>query len=280
MTLIKTILVPTDFSIPADYAIRYAVNLASLFDASIILYHTFIPFESGFYPLAQSDKENLETEKKLTDRTAKIRDVILKSSKDIPISIYVDRGPITIKLAEFCKKNKIDLIVMGTQGASSIKEILIGSFTAKVMTKAPCPVLAIPNEYKFKMPKQITYATNYGKKDKKVIQYILELNNLFKAKLTILHIDDKKHISTAEEELEKYKKTIELQYKEIPFSYHHILGKDISKALLDQIMVDKTDILVLNPVKRKGIWQHVFHKSVTKKTVCHSLIPLLTIPAK
>ncbi|HEY4618011.1 MAG TPA: universal stress protein [Flavobacterium sp.] len=58
MTFIKKILVPTDFSIAADYVINYAVELAALLDASIILYHTFIRFEIGFYPLTQSIKEN------------------------------------------------------------------------------------------------------------------------------------------------------------------------------------------------------------------------------
>lgn len=280
MTFIKKILVPTDFSMSADYAINYAIELAALLDASIILYHTFIPFESGFYPLTQSIKENLETEKKLSNRLAKIRDAILTSKKDIPILIHVDRGPISITVAEFCEKNKIDLIIMGTKGASSIKEILIGSFTAEVMTKAPCPVLSIPFEYKFKMPKKITYATNYGKKDKKVIRLLLQLNDLFEADFNILHIDENSNNKTAEEKLNKYKKTIEDQYKDISFTFNHVVGKEVSKALLEETLADNTDILVVNPIKRKGIWQKVFHKSVTKRTAYRIHIPLLTIPGK
>lgn len=276
----KTILVPTDFSILADSAIHYAVKMASLFNAPIILYHSFIPFESGFYPLTLSNKENLDTNKILTNRLTSIKDSILKKNPNLSISIHVDEGPEGIRIIEFCKKKKIDLIIMGTNGASGLKETLIGSFTAEVMTKAPCPVLAIPNKYKFKMPKKITYASNYNKKDKKVIQSLLELNNLFKAKIDILHIDNKKHITTADEELEKYKKTLEAQYEHFMLSFNHVIGKDISKTILEESLHDKTDILVVNPIKRKGIWKRVFHKSITKKTAYHISIPLLSIPIK
>ena len=276
----KTILVPTDFSIPADSAIHYALKMAALFDASLILYHSYTPFESSFYPLTISDRDNLDMHKILTDHLTAIKDSILKKNPNLSISIYVDQGQKEIRIVEFCEKNKVDLIIMGTQGASGLKEILLGSFTADVMTKSSCPVLAIPEKYKFKMPKKITYASNYSKKDKKVIQSLLELNSLFKAKINILHIDNKKNSATADEELEKYKKIIETQYKDISFTFHHVIGKDVSDTILEESEHDKTDILVLNPVKRKEIWKRIFHKSVTKKTVYHILIPLLSIPVK
>jgi nucleotide-binding universal stress UspA family protein len=275
----KTILVPTDFSIPADYAIHYALKLAKIFDASIILYHTFIPFESGFYSLAQSDKENLETEKNLTDRIAKIRDVILKSDKVIPISIHVDRGPERIRLIEFCKKKKIDLIVMGTKGASGLKETIIGSFTADVMTKATCPVLAIPKKCKFKMPEKITYASDYNKKDNKVIQSLSKLNVFFQAKINILHIDDADQTPESEEKaFNNFKSKMARQFKEIPLSFQHITGRNIVETILQATLNDKTDILAMSPIKREGIWNYLFHKSITKTTAYHIRIPLLTIP--
>jgi len=277
----KTILVPTDFSIPADYAVHYAMRLAKEFNAFIILYHTFIPFESGFYPLAQSKKENKETEANLIKRLTKIKDELLMSNKNILVSIHVDRGPESLRLVEFCKKKKIDLIVMGTKGASGLKEVVIGSFTADTMTNAPCPVLAIPKKCKFKIPKKITFASNYHKKDIQSINFLLKWNELFKAKINILHIDDGELIPAAEEEVfRNYKKKIEKQCEDISLSFQHIEGKDISKAILHTTLNDKTDILSLSPIKREGIWNRLFHKSTTKATAYHIRIPLLSIPIK
>ena len=44
------------------------------------------------------------------------------------------------------KKEKVDLIVMGTQGLSGLKRLMIGSVVDKVMRASPVPVLAVPEE--------------------------------------------------------------------------------------------------------------------------------------
>lgn len=276
----KKILVPTDFSISADYAIHYAVELAKLFDASIVLYHSFIPFESGFYSISESDRENLEEERNLTNRLDKIKSHLLKSNNKIPVSVHVDRGPKSIQITKFCKKNKIDLIVMGTKGASGLQEAIVGSFTADVMTKAPCFVIAIPLKSKFIMPKKITFVSDYGRKDYRIIQSILELNSFFKAKINIMHIDDINNTAESARAFNKYKIKIENRFTEIPFTCQHIEGEDVAKKILDLTLTDKTDILVISPIKKEGIWNHLFHKSITKTIAYHIHIPVLTIPVK
>jgi K+-sensing histidine kinase KdpD len=203
---------------------------------------------------------------------------ILKTKSDIPISVHVDRGPGSNSLIKFCKRNKMDLIVMGTSGASGLKEKIVGSFTADVMGKASCPVLAIPKKYKFKMPTKITYASDYIKKDNKVILSLSEINHFFQAKINILHIDDDEHASESEAEFSKYKRKTERQFKDLLLTFEHITGKDAAKTILKKTQTDKTDILVLSPIKREGIWNFIFHKSITKTTACHIRIPLLTIP--
>ena len=97
----KTILVPTDFSIPADSAIHYAVKLAALWDASLILYHSFIPFESGFYHLSVSGKENLEAHNVLTERLNVIKNSIVKKNPNLSISTHVDEGLLGTRIIEF-----------------------------------------------------------------------------------------------------------------------------------------------------------------------------------
>lgn len=276
----KTILVPTDFSIIADSAIHYAIKLASLFDMSMIIYHSFIPFESGFYPLTQSEKENLETENILRNRLDKIRTALLKTNSKIPITIHIDRGPESIRIIQFCKNNKIDLIVMGTKGASGLKEKVIGSFTANLMTKSSCPVLAIPENYKFKIPKKIIYATNYNRKDNKPLQYLLDINSIFKSEITILHVDKENNEPQSQKEFNIYKRKVETKHKGISLQYFHISGKKITKVILQKVLNDKTDLLALSPIKRKDIWNRLFHKSITKTTSFHIPIPLLAIPIK
>ena len=170
---------------------------------------------------------------------------------------------------------------MGTTGASGLKEVIIGSFAADTMTKAPCPVLAIPKNCKFKIPEKIIFASDYNKKDNQAIIFLSKWNEKFKTKICVLHIDDGEYtFQSEEEEFNNYKNTIERQCKGIPISFHHVDGKDISKALLHFTMNEKADILAISPITSRGIWNRLFHKSITKATAYHVRIPLLTIPIK
>ena len=170
---------------------------------------------------------------------------------------------------------------MGTTGASGLREVIIGSFTADTMAKAPCPVLAIPKGCKYKMPKKITFASDYHKGDIQTIRFLSEWNRPFKAKINILHIDDGKYAASAQEEVFiKFKRKIEMQSKGIPLSFQHTEGTDISTAILHITLNDITDILALSPVTRKSFWNNLFQKSITKETAYHIRIPLLAIPIK
>lgn len=280
MNVIKTILVPTDFSVPADYAVHYAFKLAGEFDASMILYHSFIPFESGFYPLSQSKKENLETENNFIKLLNVIKESLLKSNKKISISIHVDRGPENKRIIEFCKKKHIDLIVMGTKGASGLKEVVIGSFTADVMTKAPCPVLAIPQNATLGTLKKITYISDYHKNDIPAINFLSELSKPFNAKINILHIDGEHASGREEKAFTQHKQEIKRQCKNVHLSFQHVAGQDISKAILQITSKNKTEILAMPLIRREGMWNRMFHKSIRKTMACHTHIPLLTIPIK
>lgn len=275
----KTILVPTDFSPTADFAIRYAYELAGLYEGSIILYHTFIPFESGFYSPEQRRKDNLETENNLVRRLTTIRETISTEGKNIPIDIQVDRGPSSVRLLEFCKKKNIDLIVMGTTGATGLKEVVIGSFTADIMTSAPCPVLAIPNGYQFRMPQTITYASDYLSNEIPAIRYLLALNEFFKAKINFLHIDDT-DVAPAESErqFEGFRQAVESNFPGLSLSFRHIAAEDIALEIVKTAINENIDLLAMSPVRREGFWDCLMKRSVTK-TIAHQIpIPLLAIP--
>ena len=55
----------------------------------------------------------------------------------------------------------MDLIVMGTKGASGLKEVLFGSNTVHVIKNAKCPVLAVPSEFVFESPREILFPSDY-----------------------------------------------------------------------------------------------------------------------
>lgn len=95
-----------------------------------------------------------------------------------------------------------------------------------------------------------------------------------------MHIDDINNAPESAKAFNKYKIKIENHLAEIPFTFQHIEGEDVAKEILHTTLTDKTDILVISPIKREGIWNHLFHKSVTKTIAYHIRIPFLIIPTK
>ena len=62
------------------------------------------------------------------------------------------------------KTHNINMVVMGTKGASKAKEIFFGSNTVKVIKKIKnCPILIVPDEFNFVEPKQIAFPTDYNR---------------------------------------------------------------------------------------------------------------------
>lgn len=275
----KTILVPTDFSLAADYAVLYAIKLAGKFDATIVLYHAFIPFESGFSPEKQNKKENALREKNLMRRLLLVKKKIALSDKTISVGVHLDRGSEGARLIEFCRKRKFDLIVMGTKGASGLHEILIGSFTSYVISKALCPVLAIPLKCTFKIPKEMIYASDCRKNETKALRLLAVWCALFRSKLSILHIESNTS-ETSPKSFNAYKRDISKRFKSTPITFYRKHGDDISGSILRIASKNDTNILAMSPIIRDGYWDRLLHKSVTRRTVHHIKVPLLSIPIR
>ena len=143
----KKILVPTDFSKYSDRAVQEAVDIASKYNADVVLLHVIddnIRQCAADYCLSnevvkQFEDESMKTSKDKLQKSVKIA----SESKKVDISLEIKRGvPSEVILDEQLKKG-IDLIVIASHGKTGILRHLIGSVTDKVIRAAKCPVLVI-----------------------------------------------------------------------------------------------------------------------------------------
>jgi nucleotide-binding universal stress UspA family protein len=145
------ILLPTDFSKASLNAIEYALNFASGSNAKFIFCHSFIPFDSALSGSSEFNrKEIIKVEQELLIRIEKLKFKMNQKFPDIAIETCIDKGVESRQIISYSKKNKIDLIIMATTGASGLKEVIIGSVAAAIIAKSDCPVLAVPSKYKYK----------------------------------------------------------------------------------------------------------------------------------
>src|SRR6185369_5620641 len=104
--------------------------------------------------------------------------MINKWAKDIKVSFILDHGEVNHTITRHIKKNKIDLIVMGTHGASGIREFFIGSNAEKIVRYASVPVITVKQQIKNKV-KNIAFATDLSPIPSKVSERLKALQKFF-----------------------------------------------------------------------------------------------------
>lgn len=265
----KNILVPTDFSPNAENAFRVAIELATTVGGKITLLHSykllqragsFIGIESLLREDAESDMQKL----------------LQKYADSIPKNVIVDwkvvKGDVVSTISAYVEDLNIDLVVMGTQGSSGLKEIFIGSVTNSVVNNTSIHVLAIPMDYKFTPFEHIALAVD-GKAVTNLSIYnpLLYLAKVFKSELSLVHVTT--DMST------KLDKDFQKFFKDLDPGIHLIMGDDISKSLREFTSEHGVNLLCL--LKRdRGFIDKLFHKSQTTRNVFYINIPLLILREK
>lgn len=146
---ISSIMVAIDFSECSASAFRYALDLAVLFPARVILLnvidtrHIERIAEFTGTPLKEIQGKMMHSAK-----TA-LRDFIKKwNNTKASCTAEVAAGVPFHEIALKARKDKVDLIVMGGYGqhgkGGQIDEIFFGSTAEKVVRLLPCPVLCVP----------------------------------------------------------------------------------------------------------------------------------------
>jgi nucleotide-binding universal stress UspA family protein len=272
----KTILVPTDFSSSADAAVSYAAHLAQELNFGIILLHAYhVPFINPDLPSYMFQNEALIVENSCKKKLSHLVETLGQTYPKVNFSYRNVMGFAEDEILDFAEENHMDLIVMGTKGASGIREILIGSITGSIVSKAKCPVLAIPQSKKYKKPSKIVYASELEKVELPVIDKISRFAELFEAELDIVHVNTgiapySKDKLQPYEVAELIKKTI--HYRNISFSI--LPGELVQETLLEFLKKEKTDMLAI-ATHHRGLLEKIFTVSLAKQISYHSPVPLL-----
>lgn len=141
------ILVAVDFSQGSRKALAVADKIASKFNTKMIVLHVIHDPASapGFYA---SNKPGKKALRNLDEAAQKMMDDFVK--KSLPKNRKVDKrivpGLPAAQIVYLAKKEEVDLIVIGTQGLSGLKRLMIGSVLDKVMRASPIPVLGVPEK--------------------------------------------------------------------------------------------------------------------------------------
>ncbi len=143
---LQKILVPTDFSDCSMHALEYALSMAELFRARLILLHVVEPAVCPENYMAVSPGFD-DTNQSLMETARERLDTICRKRIGGRISseTLVRMGHAYSEIGDTAKAMGADLIVIATHGFTGLKQVLLGSTTERVIRHAPCPVLTVPH---------------------------------------------------------------------------------------------------------------------------------------
>ncbi len=275
---IKKILVPTDFSETGLLAIEHASFLARLIKAELIILHVLPLSEYHFeIPEPVMRIENLDEINKIVDQ--KLTEVAndTKTNYGILPRTMSTRGKIAYEVMQIAKDENIDLIVMGTHGASGFEEMLIGSNAHKVVSLAPCPVITVQEHAKKLGFTNIVLPIDRTLHSREKVQTAIDLANIYQSKVHIVGLLDEND----EEENKKLQIVLDqvqhaLEKASIIFSRHTVRGNHLAaEALKYGKSVDADLIMIMTD--HESALTGLFLGPLAKQIVNHSRIPVLSL---
>jgi universal stress protein A len=144
----KTILVPHDFSAPANHAAALARDEAKAHGARVVLLHVVeLPHQMTPDTMIVPDATGAPVTVRdyaVTSAEAHLADLVARLTKDgIAASGVVRVGNAVDEILRASETEKVDLVVIGTHGRGGLAHLLLGSVAERVVRGSKVPVLTV-----------------------------------------------------------------------------------------------------------------------------------------
>jgi len=271
----KRILVPVDFSEQAERAIESAAQIANKTKAEIYLLHMIdLP----------ADENDLEAH---GDSSSPAKFLFLRKVHECIQKLMDDKILEGIKVHEevrfhktfsgiidYSKELDIDLIVMGSQGATGLKEMFIGSNTEKVVRNSDVPVLVVKKGMEQTGLSKYVFASNFSEEIKPAFGRFLKFVSIFDAEVHLLFVNTVHNFESTQKTSKRLREFI--AGFDMPKHTLNIFNDtSIEKGILHFSKEIETDLIALNTHQRSGL-SSMFNDSISEDLVNHSLKPVIT----
>lgn len=278
----KNILLPTDLSKASINALEYAVQLLKkdvctfyvlnvyapvyLYTPSIYEDFTLVNVDIGEQYKSQSE-ENIKT--------------VIQNLKDkFPSEIHSFIGissynTLASEINSIVDAYNIDGVIMGTKGATGLKEVFIGSETMHTLKHCKVPLLGVPQEYRFIDLKEVLFATNYENGNQQ--EGLSFLNDLCSSHISRLIFLNAYYGIALNDAKKKNKKELDLFFERDAHVTELSNGMDVYEAIENYHSQHVIDLLVLVHTSH-NFFENLLFTPVVKKIVHHADVPFLILP--
>jgi len=266
-----SLLVPTDFSQPADHALAYADALAGAIDAQLVLLH--VRRDSPFDPERLSGRADEESQQ-VTDLAL----ASLMRSLTVPATAETGHGRVATAVVEALARHQPALAVLGHRDTEALPDEVVATVPLDILRTAPQPLLVVPVGAPVIVPRRLLLAVDaeqfsLGEHMGLVCHFLTALG----APLTVLHVAPEPSAIADAAALEAVERTgLAL---DLPLlSFRPLTHAEPAEGILQVLAEGNFDAVALI-VRPRSFLGSLFHRSVTAAVLLHSPVPVLVLPA-
>ncbi len=266
------ILIPTDFSEAAEKAMAYARLLYQASDVEVYLLNVYeMVHASSEMIISIDDILKKNSEKGLEEEKIKLETAIPEFAGRI--RLISKFGSLVSSIEKVIKEHRIDLVLMGTEGARGLEKLIFGSNASEVVRGVEIPVGVIPSNFDLHGIQKVVLALNgyelVNPPSLEILKYVLQKHE---AEIEILTVLKEPMDSNSEEN----KKIVERELEGFNYHLHTSEDQDISESIKLFAKDCHADLIALLPHKYPLVKQ-MFHHSVSRDLATKSEIPVLAL---
>lgn len=271
----NTIIAATNFSNTANNAVAYAAQLAKASGAKLILFNSFSLNYHSAQGLITADAMQKQLE--ATTNKLKAKGEKIANQYAIEVSCFCTYSFIEEQLAFLINESKASLVVMG-MATRSFEQDLLGNSTTTVIKNIAIPVLAVPENAKFKKASKILYACDVlSLSAMKKIDWLRNLVGTIGGEVEIFSVDKTiDHLKQEHQEIMS-SAAFKEEFQAVKYVYKTVKSNTVIDEIHKEIEHYNADVLVMVP-RKYGFWDSLVHKSKTRIMAAGLDIPLLSLP--
>jgi hypothetical protein len=192
----------------------------------------------------------------------------------LKIKAYSDYNSPINSILRFIDKLGIDLIVMGTTGASGIKEILLGSTTSSVISKVNIPTFVIPEYSNISQANEMIISADLlGLENQKPMKFAKKIASQLDLSVEVLNVYSEEN-SSIELQMDKKRERLQSVFENKKITFKLIKSDNVEESILNNV---KENSILAVVSRSRGFFENLFHSSMSKRLTMHSKNPILVL---
>jgi nucleotide-binding universal stress UspA family protein len=267
----KKILVPTDFSPCAENAVNVALEIASKAGAHIVFQHLHDDASGSMHTLQEHERHDA----RLAYAKSRLDELVHRAGQpglEATQLLVMNKG--NDRIENYIEPLDIDLVVMGSHGATGIRELVMGSQTQRVVRHSKAPVLVIkhlPDTIEFK---DVLFATTFHEDPRPALTIPTELCALWRGTIHLLYVGIEKDQQT-KAEVEEKMNVLEQQFPNTAFTRNFITTNEPEWGIKHAAADVSPDVIALTTELKTGTF--IFSHSLAENLTNHETVPVLVI---